>query len=75
MLKTVQTTNINGQSVVKEDGAEVVVAYLNATIGENGVQISKNISNQTLYKANIEEVRKDMNDFETLAFEVQEDNA
>ena len=41
-----------------------------ATINEDGnININKTITNQELYVANKEEVRKDMSDFEDLVYD------
>lgn len=69
MLKTTKTTNISGQvfvEVTKESGiVNEQVAYLNATIHEDGnININKSIQNKELFTQNKEAVLADIKTFE-----------
>ena len=73
MLKVYKNITITGQSMIGEQQA----AYMTATIstdGNNGIYINKNITNQELYNANKDVVRKDMSDFELEVYKVQDEN-
>ena len=71
MLNINKSTTLNATSDI--DGAQV--AYMSATISsENGsANISKSITNQTLYNANKSEVRKDMSDFEEEVYKIEDE--
>ena len=65
MLNTTSSKQFSGTSTIDN----VVVANMYATINEDGnININKTITNQELYVANKEDVRKDMNDFEDLVY-------
>lgn len=68
MLKFTKSITVNGQSLITVDGADVLVATMNATIPAEdaptqGITKSNFIQNQELYKANKDTVRKDIDDF------------
>lgn len=66
MLKTTITKTISGQSTIDNQ----LVATMNATIRDDGTHsnINSNIMNSTLYEANKEEVRADIQAFEDLVY-------
>ncbi|MFD1317340.1 hypothetical protein [Loigolactobacillus zhaoyuanensis] len=70
MLKTTKSISLSGQSII----GETQVANFNANINsDNGSSnINSNIMNQTLYDANKAEVRKDLADFNTAVYEVED---
>lgn len=71
MLNIEKTISLVGKSEI--NGQQVV--YMSATLSLNGVgneTISKNVTNQDLYNANKESVRKDMRDFEDLVYDEQD---
>lgn len=74
MLNTTVQKTISGSSVVKTDkGVDAVVASMSASIQEDGsISINKYISDKDLYKANKDEVREDMDSFETLVYQEDE---
>ena len=52
------------------------VAYMSATISTNGgsgANINKNITNQELYKANKEQVRADIAEFEKEVYKIEDE--
>ena len=66
MLNTTSSKQLSGTSTIDN----VIVANMYATINEDGnININKTITNQELYVANKEEVRKDMSDFEDLVYD------
>lgn len=71
MLKTTVTKNMTGQSIIDDK----VVATMNATIRNDGTHsnINSNIMNTSLYEANKDEVRADIQEFENLVY-AEEDN-
>lgn len=71
MLKTSKTLTIHGQSFIDD----VQAAYMTANVSEQNVNITKNITNQTLYEANKESVRKDMEDFDSLVYSIEDEGA
>lgn len=65
MLKTSTQKTINGYSVI--DGE--MAASMTASVCEDGnLSIAKNISNIDTYRKNKDEVRADMEQFETTVF-------
>lgn len=70
MLETNKTTTLSGYS--KINGQSVV--YLNANItteSTGNTSISQSIQNQELYKANLTECRKDINDFQDQVWAIE----
>ena len=70
MLRTTVQKTLSGSSVIKTDKEEKVVASMSASIQEDGsISINKYISDKELYQANKDEVRADMDSFETLVYQ------
>lgn len=72
MLNTNKNITLSGTSMI--DGKQV--AYMSATIstnGGNGANINKNITNQELYKANKEQVRADIAEFEKEVYKIEDE--
>ena len=70
MLKTTVQKTLSGSSVIKTDKEEKVVASMSASIQEDGsISINKYISDKDMYKANKDEVRADMDSFETMVYQ------
>ena len=73
MLRTNKSVTVTGQSYIEtddEDGrAEKVVAYMNASIPENGdININKSIQDKSLFNANKKDVLKDFSEFENYVY-------
>lgn len=71
MLEVNKNITINGTSEI--EGVQVV--YMTATIstdGGNNAGMTKTVTNQELYNKNKVAVRKDMADFETEVYAVQD---
>lgn len=71
MLNVNRTINLNGTSNI--DGVPAV--FMSASIQSNGsgVTATKNITNQELYNANKAECRKDVADFESEIYKIEDD--
>jgi hypothetical protein len=68
MLETKKSTTITGTVNVEVEGKKVPVAYLSASISEEGTpSLNKTIQNKELYLANKQEVTEDMREFEDMA--------
>ena len=69
-LKTQQTVTITGASEI--DGQQV--AYFSAQIpqGEGNSTISRNVTNQTLYDANRNQVRADEAEFQAKVYDIED---
>ena len=69
-LKTQQTVTITGASEI--DGQQV--AYFSAQIpqGEGNSTISRNVTNQTLYDANRNQVRADESEFQGKVYAIED---
>lgn len=75
MLKTQKSISLEGYSVIKENGIETQVLYLNANISTDGHSngtINTSILNQDLYYKHRKEVRNDMNSFNDKVFETED---
>lgn len=72
MLKTKKSTSLTGESMI--DGQQAV--YLNANITTEtagNTSINQSITNQDLYRANLTECRKDINDFQAKVWEIEDE--
>lgn len=72
MLKTTKATSLTGASMI--DGQQAV--YLNANITTEtagNTSINQSITNQDLYRANLAECRKDINDFQAKVWEIEDE--
>lgn len=69
-LKTQQTVTVTGASEI--DGQQV--AYFSAQIpqGEGNSTISRNVTNQTLYDANRNQVRADESEFQAKVYDIED---
>ena len=69
MLNITKQTTLSCQSMIKG----TVVVYMSASIAEDG-QLSSNVSiqNKELYEANKTECRKDIEEFNTLVFDLED---
>lgn len=73
MLRTNKSVSVTGQSYIETDGedghTEKVVAYMNASIPENGdININKSIQDKALFSANKKDVLKDFSEFENYVY-------
>lgn len=73
MLNINKTTNVSGQSLIEvtenDSTVKKQVAYMNASISENGnVNINKSIQDITLFTANKEVVLADFVEFENYVY-------
>lgn len=72
MLKTNKNITITGQSFI----GETQTIYMSANIstdGNSNASITTNIINETVYKANKIECRKDIADFQELVYATQDE--
>ena len=72
MLEVTKNITMNGVSKIEGQA----VAYMSATIstdGQTSGSINKTVSNVELYNANKIAVRKDMSDFESEVYSVQDE--
>ena len=72
MLKTKKSTSLTGESMI--DGQQAV--YLNANITTEtagNTSINQSITNQDLYRANLTECRKDINDFQAKVWAIEDE--
>ena len=72
MLKTNQNITITGQSFV----GDTQVVFMSANIstdGNSNASITTNIMNETIYKANKVECRKDIADFQEAVYATQDE--
>lgn len=72
MLKTTKSTSLTGSSMI--DGQQAV--YLNANITTEtagNTSINQSITNQDLYRANLTECRKDINDFQVTVWAIEDE--
>lgn len=75
MLRSNKSITLTGYSVINENGVEVQVAYMAATISTDGSQnqnTSKSILNQEVYSKHRVEVREDINAFEDEVFKIED---
>lgn len=75
MLKATKSISLNGYSVIEENGVEIQVAYMSATIstdGNNNANTNKNILNQEVYSKHRAEVRGDISAFEDEVFKIED---
>ena len=70
MLKTTKSISLSGQSFINDKQVANFSANINSDNGSSN--INSNIMNQTLYDANKTEVRKDLADFNTAVYEVED---
>ena len=70
MLKTNQNITLTGISEI--EGQQAV--YMSASIGTDGTNanVNKTVTNQELYNANKVECRKDIADFETAVYAIED---
>lgn len=72
MLQTNKTTTLSGYS--KINGQPVVYLTANITTETAGnTSISQSIQSQDLYRANLLECRKDISDFQTKVYEIEDE--
>lgn len=69
-LKTQQTVTITGTSEI--DGQQVAYFYATVPTNEGSSTISRNITNQTLYDANRNQVRADEAEFQAKVYEIED---
>ena len=72
MLKTDKKTSLTGTSTINDQQ----VVYLSANITAETVgntTINQSITNQELYRANLTECRKDISDFQTKVWEIEDE--
>ncbi|MBG1272543.1 hypothetical protein FND55_02595 [Lactobacillus paracasei subsp. paracasei] len=71
VLKTNKSISLTGKSTI----GDVQVAYLNATLDQEGNganTVNQSIQNQTLYDANKKEVRADIAEFQQLLYDTED---
>ena len=61
MLRTNKSTTLTGQILIGDEVA--VILHATISVDEGNSHISKSVQNQILYSENIEQCRKDMDDF------------
>ena len=72
MLKTKKSTSLTGESTI--DGQQAVYLSANITIETAGnTSINQSITNQDLYRANLAECRKDINDFQAKVWAIEDE--
>lgn len=72
MLKTDKKTSLTGTSTINDQQ----VVYLSANITTETVgntTINQSITNQELYRANLTECRKDVSDFQSKVWEIEDE--
>lgn len=72
MLEIVKSMTLNGVSKIKGQP----VAYLNATISTDGngsSNVNQSIANKELYEANKTQVRKDMDQFKDMFYQLEDE--
>lgn len=70
MLKTTKSISVSGQSIV--NGTQVANFSANINSDNGSSNINSNIMNQAVYDTNKSEVRKDLADFNTAVYEVED---
>lgn len=72
MLQTKKSTSLTGSSTI--DGQQVIYLSANITTETAGnTNINQSITNQDLYRANLSECRKDINDFQTKVWAIEDE--
>lgn len=72
MLKTDKKTSLTGTSTINDQ--QVVYLSANITIETAGnTSINQSITNQELYRANLTECRKDISDFQSKVWEIEDE--
>lgn len=72
MLEIVKSMTLNGVSTIEGQP----VAYLNATISTDGngsSNVNQSIANKELYEANKTQVRKDMDQFKDIFYQLEDE--
>jgi hypothetical protein len=72
MLKTNKNITITGQSMIGETQAVFMSASV-STDGNSNASINTSIMNETVYKANKIECRKDIADFQAAVYAIQDE--
>ena len=70
MLKTTKSISLSGQSIISNNQVANFSANINSDNGS--ININSNIMNQAVYDTNKSEVRKDLADFNTAVYEVED---
>lgn len=70
MLKTTKSISLSGQSFINDKQVANFSANINSDNGSSN--INSNIMNQAVYDTNKSEVRKDLADFNTAVYEVED---
>lgn len=70
MLKTTKSISLSGQSFINDKQVANFNANINSDNGSSN--INSNIMNQAVYDTNKSEVRKDLADFNTAVYEVED---
>lgn len=69
MLKINESKTYNATSTVEVDGIDTIVAYMNASVPQEGsISINNSIQNQELFKLHKEEVLGDIREFENIVY-------
>ncbi len=69
MLKINKSRNYTATSVIEIDGIATQIAYMNATVPQEGsISINNTIQNQQLFQLHREEVLADIIDFENMVY-------
>ena len=61
MLRTSKSTTLTGQVLIGDEVA--VILHATISVEEGNSHTSKTVQNQSLYAKNVEQCRKDMDDF------------
>lgn len=69
MLKINESRNFTATSVIEKDGVATQVAYMNATVPQDGnISVNSAIQNQDLFTAYRNEVLADIRAFEDMVY-------
>lgn len=75
MLTLNKTTNVNGISVITNDGKQVQAAYMNASINVDGAfNSNRSIQNKAVFEAHKEEVLEDFAAFDAYVYRLAEES-
>lgn len=70
-LETKKSVILSGSSII--NGEQVIYLSANVTTNASGdTSISQSIQNQTLYRANLKECRKDIDNFQTEVWKIED---
>ncbi len=69
MITINQSISISANSIINNGEKDVIAAYINASIGNDGnISINKSINDKEIFHSKEEEILKDFNEFETYVY-------